>query len=108
MLWLNHRSLVVLPDALEYYLADPNSDLEVNLTHLNFLDQQGVQITIRPIVTIHQAGTKCFLATYGEYPGLYNLLDTPRRVFIAASYIYVTLHVLGLSFPDIEAPYSLK
>ena len=28
--------------------------------------------------------SKCFLATYGVYPGLYDLLDTPRRDFLAA------------------------
>ena len=39
VLWLTHHSFEELPDALEYYLADPNSDLEANLAHLNFLDQ---------------------------------------------------------------------
>ena len=29
--WLTHHSFEELPDALEYYLADPNSDLEGNL-----------------------------------------------------------------------------
>ena len=69
-------------------VADPNSDLEADLTHLNFLDQWGVQVTICPIVTIYictlLAWAKCFLATYEEYPGLYDLLDTPRQVFLAA------------------------
>ena len=32
VLWLTHHSFEELPDALEYYLADPNSDLEANLT----------------------------------------------------------------------------
>ena len=81
VLWLNDHSSEELPDVLEYYLADPNSDLEVYLSHLNLLDQRGVQVTIHPIVTIYictlLACTKCFLATYGEYPGLYDLLDTP-------------------------------
>ena len=27
VLWLTHHSFEELPDALEYYLADPNSDL---------------------------------------------------------------------------------
>ena len=27
VLWLNHHSFEELPDSLEYYLADPNSDL---------------------------------------------------------------------------------
>ena len=27
VLWLNHHSFEEPPDALEYYLADPNSDL---------------------------------------------------------------------------------
>ena len=86
--WLNHHSFEELPDALEYYLADPSSDLEADLTHLNLLDQWGVLATICPIVTIYictlLAWAKCFLVTYGEYPGLYDLLDTPRSVFIAA------------------------
>ena len=81
VLWLNHHSFEELPDALEYYLVNPNSDLEVDLTHLNLLDQRGVQVTIRPIVTMYihtlLAWAKCFLATYAEYPGLYDLLDTP-------------------------------
>ena len=98
VLWLNHHSFEELPDALEYYLADPNSDLEVNLTHLNLLDQWGVQVTIRPLVTIYirtlLAWAKCFLATYGEYPGLYDLLDTPRSVFLAAQ-----LHLDDSTFP---------
>ena len=51
--WLNHHSFEELSDALEYYLADPTSDLEANLTHLNLLDQRGVQVTIHPIVTIY-------------------------------------------------------
>ena len=42
-----------LPDALEYYLADPNSDLEPALSHLIFLDQWGVQVNIHPIYHIH-------------------------------------------------------
>ena len=53
VLCLNHHSFEELPDALEYYLTDPNSDLEVDLTNLNILDHQGVQVTIRPIVTIY-------------------------------------------------------
>ena len=88
VLWLNHHSFEELPDALEYYLADPISDLEANLTHLNFLDQWGVQATICPIVTIDihtlLAWAECFLATYEEYAGLYDLLDTSRSVFLAA------------------------
>ena len=85
---MNHHSFEELPDALEYYLADPKSDLETDLAHLIFLDQWGVQVIIHPIVTIYictlLAWAKCFLATYGEYPGLYDLLDTPRSVFLAA------------------------
>ena len=56
VLWLNHHSLEELPDALEYYLADPNSDLQADLAHLNLLDQSGVQVTIHPIVTIYILG----------------------------------------------------
>ena len=36
VLWLTHHSFEELPEALEYYLADPNSDLEGNLAHLPF------------------------------------------------------------------------
>ena len=41
-----------------------------------------MQVHIHPLVTIYintlLAWTKCFLANYGVYPGLYDLLDTPR------------------------------
>ena len=80
------------------YLADPNSDLEADLTDLDFLDPWGMQVTINPIVTIYictlLAWAKCFLATYGEYLGLYDLLDTPRSVFLAAQ-----LHLRDSTFP---------
>ena len=98
VLWLNHHSFEELSDALEYYLANPSSDLDANLTHLNLLDQRGVQVTICSIVTIYihtlLDWAKCFLATYGEYPGLYDLLDTPRSVFLAAQ-----LHLHDSTFP---------
>ena len=88
VLWLTHHSFEELPDALEYYLADPNSDLEGDLDHLTCLDPWGVQVHIHPLVTIFintlLAWAKCFLATYGVYPGLYDLLDTPRLDFLAA------------------------
>ena len=97
-LWLNHHSFEELPDALECYLADPNSDLEDDLAHLSFLDQWGVQVNIHPIVTIYictlLAWAKCFLNTYEEYPGLYDLLDTPRHDFLAAQ-----LHLRDSTFP---------
>ena len=88
VLWLTHHSFEELPDALEFYLADPNSDLEGDLAHLTCLDPWGVQVHIHPLVTIYintlLAWAKCFLATYGVYPGLYDLLDTPRLDFLAA------------------------
>ena len=88
VLWLTHHSFEELPDALEYYLADPNSDLEGDLAHLTCLDPWGVQVHIHPLVIIYintlLAWAKCFLATYGVYPGLYDLLDTPRLDFLAA------------------------
>ena len=69
VLWLTHHSFEELPDALEYYLADPNSDLEGDLAHLTSLDPWGVQVHIHPLVTIYintlLAWAKCFLATYG-------------------------------------------
>ena len=105
VLSLNHHSFEELPDALEYYLADPTSDLEANLTHLNLLDQRGVQVAIHPIVTIYictlLAWAKCFLATYGAYPGLYDLLDTPRSVFLASQ-----LHLHDSTFPRPLLPRS--
>ena len=95
---MNHHRFEELSDALEYYLADPTRDLEANLTHLNLLDQRGVQVTIDPIATIYihtlVAWAKCFLDTYGEYPGLYDLLDTPRSVFLAAQF-----HLHDFTFP---------
>ena len=88
VLWLTHHSFEELPDALEYYLANPNSDLVGNLAHLTFLDPWGMQVHIHPLVTIYintlLAWAKCFLATYGVYPGLYDLLDTPRHDFLTA------------------------
>ena len=98
VLWLTHHSFEELPDALEYYLADPNSDLEGDLAHLTCLDSWGVQVHIHPLVTIYintlLAWTKCFLATYGVYPGLYDLLDTPRLDFLAAQ-----LHLRDTTLP---------
>ena len=98
VLWLTHHSFEELPDALEYYLADPNSDLEGDLAHLTCLDPWGVQVHIHPLVTIYintlLAWAKCFLATYGVYPGLYDLLDTPRLNFLAAQ-----LHICDPTLP---------
>ena len=78
ILWLTHHSFEKLPDALEYYLADPHSDLEGALAHLTFVDPWGVQVHIHPLVTIYintlLAWAMCFLATYGVYPGFYDLL----------------------------------
>ena len=84
VLWLTHHSFEELPDALEYYLADPNSDLEGDLAHRTCLDPWGVQVHIHPLVTIYINTLLAFLATYGVYPGLYDLLDTPRLDFLAA------------------------
>ena len=98
VLWLTHHSFEELPDALEYCLADPNSDLEGDLAHLTCLDQWGVQVHIHPLVTIYintlLAWAKCFLATYGVYPGLYDVLDTPRLDFLAAQ-----LHLCDSTLP---------
>ena len=101
VLWLTHHSFEELPDALEYYLADPNSDLEGDLAHLTCLDPWGVQVHIHPLVTIYintlLAWAKCFLATYGTYgvyQGLYDLLDTPRLDFLAAQ-----LHLRDTTLP---------
>ena len=98
VLWLTHHSFEELPDALEYYLADPNSDLKGDLAYLTCLDPWGVQVHIHPLVTIYintlLAWAKCFLATYGVYPGLYDLLDTPRLDFLAAQ-----LHLRNSTLP---------
>ena len=98
VLWLTHHSFEELPDALEYYLADPTSDLEGDLAHLTCLDPWGVQVHIHPLVTIYittlLAWAKCFRATYGVYPGLYDLLDTPRLDFLAAQ-----LHLRDSTLP---------
>ena len=98
VLWSNHHSFEELPDALEYYLADPTRDLEGDLAHLTFLDQSGVQVNIHPLVFIYLntllAWVKCFLATYGVYPGLYDLLDTTRCDFLAAQ-----LHLRDSTLP---------
>ena len=98
VLWLTHYIFEELPDALEYYLADPNSDLEGDLAHLTCLDPWGVRVHIHPLVTIYintlLAWAKCFLATYGVYPGLYDLLDTPRLDFLAAQ-----LHLRDSTLP---------
>ena len=98
VLWLTHDSFEELPDALEYYRADPDSDQEGNLAHLTFLDQWGVQVNIHPLVTIYintlLAWVKCFLATYGVYPDFYDLLDIPRCDFLAAQ-----LHLCDSTLP---------
>ena len=105
VLWLTHHSFEELPDALEYYLADANSDLEGDLAHLTCLNPWGVQVHIHPLVTIYintiLAWAKCFLATYGVYPGLYDLLDTPRLNFLAAQ-----LHLRDSTLPRPLLPRS--
>ena len=105
VLWLTHHSFEELPDALEYYLANPNSYLEGDLAHLTCLDPWGVQVHIHPLVTIYintlLAWAKFFLATYGVYPGLYDLLDTPRRDFLAAQ-----LHLRDSTLPRPLLPQS--
>ena len=57
-----------------------------------------MQVHIHPLVTIYintlLAWAKCFLATYGVYPGLYDLLDTPRGDFLAAQ-----LHLRDSTLP---------
>ena len=57
-----------------------------------------MQVHIHPLATIYintlVAWAKCFLATNGVYPGLYDLLDTPRRDFLAAQ-----LHLRDSTLP---------
>ena len=38
VLWLTHHSFGELPDPLEYYLVDPNSDRDADLTNQDLLD----------------------------------------------------------------------
>ena len=44
-------------------------------------------MTIKTFVSMTLRGlldwAKCFLATYGEYPSLYDLLDTPKHVLLS-------------------------
>ena len=42
---------------------------------------------------------KCFLASYREYPGHYDHLDTPRPVFLA-----LKLHLHNSTFPRPPLP----
>ena len=64
-----------------------------------------MQVHIHPLVTIYiktlLAWAKCFLATYGVYPGLYDLLDTPRCDFLAAQ-----LHLHDSTLPRPLLPQS--
>ena len=64
-----------------------------------------MHIHIHPLVSIYintlLAWAKCFIATYGVYPGLYDLLDTPRRDFIAAQ-----LHLHDSTLPRPLLPQS--
>ena len=57
-----------------------------------------MQVHIHPLVTTYLntllAWAKCFLAAYGVYPGLYDLLDTPRHDFLAAQ-----LHLRDSTLP---------
>ena len=98
VLWLTHHCFEDLPDALEYYLTNPHSDLDGNQAHLTFLDPWGVPVHIHPLVFIYintlLAWAKYFQATYGVYPGLYDLLDKPRREFLAAQ-----LHLCDSTLP---------
>ena len=84
VLWLNHHSLEELPDALEYYLVNPMSDLDTNLTDLDLLDQSGVKVAINLKVTMT----------------LHTLLDWAKR-FLATN---GGLHILGLYYPSLETP----
>ena len=53
VLWLNHHNFEELPDVLEYYIVDPNSDLEADLTNPDLLDQSGMKITIKTNVIMY-------------------------------------------------------
>ena len=48
VLWLNHHNFEELPDALEYYLVNPDSDLKADLYYPDLLDQSGMNIHISP------------------------------------------------------------
>ena len=57
VLWLTHHSFEELPDALEYYLADPNSDLVGDLAHLTCLDPWGASTHPPTCYRLHQYPT---------------------------------------------------
>ena len=82
VLWMNHHIFEELPDALEYYLANPNSDLEADVTHLDLLDQGGVQVTICPTVTIYILTEFCQpiqVQSHLEMPGILVQLGRIQR-----------------------------
>ena len=111
-LWLDHHSLEELPDALEYNLVDPNSDPDADLTGKDHLDHWGVMVTMHPLISMTLQTpldwAKCFLATYGEYPSLYDLLDTPKHGLLS-----LQEHLCNSTFPRTllhcsRTPYTLK
>ena len=64
-----------------------------------------MQVHIHPLVTIYIntliAWAKCFLSSYGVYPGINDLLDTPRCDFLAAQ-----LHLHDSTLPRPLLPQS--
>ena len=85
---------------VECDLAEPESLASLGGSAPGVVDGilSGVPVHIHPLVTIHISTlliwTKCFLATYKVYPGLYYLLDTPRCDFLAAQ-----LHLRDSTLP---------
>ena len=102
---MNYHNFEELPDALEYYLVNPDSDLKADLTDPDMLDQSGLKIPIKANVYMTLLNlldwAKCFLATYGEYPSLYDLLDTPKRVLFS-----LNIHLHDPTFPRPLLPRS--
>ena len=64
-----------------------------------------MKVTTKPFVSIilHNLidWAKCFLATYGEYPSLYDLIDTPKHVLLR-----LQQHLHNSTFPDPLLPQS--
>ena len=52
------------------------------------------QVSVAVYINTLLVWAKCFLAIYGVYPGLYELLDTPRHDFLAAQ-----LHLRDSTLP---------
>ena len=103
--WLDHHRFEKLLDALDCYLVDHSSDLAADLTALDSLDHLGVMVIIHPLIStaLHTLidWSKCFVAIYGEYPSLYDLLVTPEHILLS-----LPQHLGNYTFPRSLLPKS--